>query len=512
VFRANDRLTTAAPAAPNLGDVYQLYESCEGQPLRLVSALLGGTPNSTYSTAGTVNSTGFPDRESSVAGAVSEDGQSVYWTATTGSTGPGTLYLRTNASQPQSSFSAGHCTEAATKACTVLVSSGPAQFLQGSPGGGSALYEKGGALFRYDADTEASTELIGQSKGLLGASENLDRVYAVSEEAFDGGQAGKPNLYLIEGTAKTLVATLAAADISGTISPASMRPSRRPTRVSPAGGNVAFLSRAPLTGYDNTDQKTGEADAELFLYDAVADSLACVSCNPTGQRPTGRPLKVNGLTALRAAAAIPAWKTQLYAPRALSADGSRLFFESFESLLPADTNGKADVYEWERASSAGACNSAGAGAYLPAAGGCLSLISSGESSEDSEFVDASSDGSDVFIRTGQSLLSQDPGLIDIYDARVGGGFSPPAAPPAECVGQACQNPAAAPRFPGMASESFSGYGNVKQSSKPKRCPKGKHRKKHKGKVRCVKNKLHSHRARHRRHKRSKRGRSRRAGR
>ncbi|HET6578226.1 MAG TPA: hypothetical protein VFG66_07885, partial [Gemmatimonadales bacterium] len=136
--------------------------------------------------------------------------------------------------------------------------------------------------------------------------------------------------------------------------------------------------------------------------------------------------------------------------------------------------------------------------YIEASAGCLSLISSGESSEDSEFVDASPDGRDVFIRTGESLLPQDPGLIDIYDARIEGGFPPPPPPRPECEGQACQSPPPPPAFPTPSSESFQGPGNVKQAKQPKRCPKGKHRAKRKGKTVCVKNKQHKRAKRHRR--------------
>ena len=45
-------------------------------------------------------------------------------------------------------------------------------------------------------------------------------------------------------------------------------------------------------------------------------------------------------------------ETQTFAPRALTEDGGKLFFESFESLLPRDVNEAMDVYEWQRAASA----------------------------------------------------------------------------------------------------------------------------------------------------------------
>ena len=149
----------------------------------------------------------------------------------------------------------------------------------------------------------------------------------------------------------------------------------------------------------------------------------------------------------------------------MSDDGSRLFFNSVDPLLPGDSNGKQDVYQWE-APGTGSCH-VGDADYFASNGGCLNLISSGESSRDSEFVDASSNGNDVFIRTESSLVKADPGLVDIYDARVNGGF-PEAEGTAPCEGQACQNPPAAPEAKTPASAQYSGPGNVKEAG-PSRC-------------------------------------------
>jgi hypothetical protein len=127
---------------------------------------------------------------------------------------------------------------------------------------------------------------------------------------------------------------------------------------------------------------------------------------------------VGGLTA---AALPPTAQTSLYPGRPLSGDGKRLFFESYDPLLPQDTNDKADVYQWERAGTGG-CSEAKA-SFSPPNGGCVSLISSGKAPTDSEFIDASPEGDDVFLATGESLLAKDPGEADLYDARVGGGFA-----------------------------------------------------------------------------------------
>jgi hypothetical protein len=181
-----------------------------------------------------------------------------------------------------------------------------------------------------------------------------------------------------------------------------------------------------------------------------------------------------------------AWLTtaqdSLYTPHALSDSGSRLFFNSFDALVPRDNNAQQDVYEWEAPNSGGCAK----------VNGCINLISSGESPQKSEFVDADPAGDSVFFETTSSLLPQDPGLIDIYVARVEGGFPQPA-PPASCEGEACQAPPAPPADITPASSVFDGAGNAVQKS-----VKRKHRKKkaHRGKRHKNRATKDQHRVRH----------------
>ena len=96
---------------------------------------------------------------------------------------------------------------------------------------------------------------------------------------------------------------------------------------------------------------------------------------------------------------------------------------------------------------------------------------------------------------------------DIYDARVGGGF--PVVEPSECLSDACLSVPVAPNDPTPASSSFKGPGNPvalhpsapKTKSTPKRCKRGKARKKGK----CVKSraKKAARRADRRKHGRAK---------
>jgi hypothetical protein len=188
--------------------------------------------------------------------------------------------------------------------------------------------------------------------------------------------------------------------------------------------------------------------------------------------------------------------------RNLSADGSRVFFETSEALVSRDVNGQTDVYEWE-ADGTGTCTSAN-GTFDSASGGCLFLISTGQSGQASHFGDASVDGSDVFFLTRQALVSQDQDENgDVYDARVGGGMPGQNPLPAvsSCAREACGAPGEAPpAFGSPASVSVLGPGNLAPlAPAKKKCAKG--RKLSRGK--CVKI---SQRRRHRARKAGREGR------
>jgi hypothetical protein len=411
--------------------------------------------------------------QNSVSGAISADGSRVFWGPAGIFGGPSELYVRENPAQPQSALDeAGQCTEAG-KACTKTVSEAKARFWGAARDGSKAIYAVGEELYEYEAASGESRPIAGEVAGVLGMSEDASRVYLASGEALAGENAegrspsaGEANLYLYEAGAKEPFAFVAALAGSDTASPERDRPtplSAIPTthgaRVSADGGAAAFVSAGQPTGFDNRDASSGEADLEVYHYDAGAGRLSCVSCNPSGARPAGRHVTDFTFKDYWAAGQIPAAEDQLYYSRALSDNGNRLFFESFVGLVLGDTNGREDVYEWEAAGE-GSCTKSSP-AYSSAAKGCVSLLSSGQSGQDSKFVEASPDGSDAFFSTGASLLPEDPGLIDIYDARAGGGFAPPAPSPAPCEGEACQSPPPPPEAPSAASAAFAGPGNVK---------------------------------------------------
>jgi hypothetical protein len=148
-----------------------------------------------------------------------------------------------------------------------------------------------------------------------------------------------------------------------------------------------------------------------------------------------------------------------------------LFFNSADGLVPQDTNGNVDVYEFEPAG-VGSCTSAGV-TFNAGTGGCVGLISSGVASGASVFLDASGTGADAFFTTRERLVGKDVDTaVDIYDAHVCSGSSDcpseAKAPPACTTADACRAaPAPQPSIFGPpSSATFSGQGNAASPPSP----------------------------------------------
>jgi hypothetical protein len=467
VFSANGKLTADAASKDNA--TFQLYESEGGGAPELVSLRPNGTAASQGGVVGSADNSGPYNHEISLTGAVSVDGSVIYWSAPMVA---GQLYARVEGQE------------------TIEVSPAAAEFITATPDGQRAFYREMGVqnLVEFDLATKARTTLASGVLGAAGFSADASRIYFVSSDALAAAaEAGEPNLYLHEaGQPPRYIATLAPGDNASAFDVATIRPSKRATRATPDGSVLVFTSAAPLTGYDNRDVNNGKRDAEVYRYDAESEALACLSCNPTGARPLGADLEAQQKpTGFWAAAYLPGWSTQFYSGRELAEDGNRVFFDATDRLSGRDTNGVQDVYEWE-AEGSGDCTTARP-EYDAASGGCLSLISGGTDPRASEFIDASSDGSEAFFTTGQSLLAQDPGAVDLYSARVDGGFPPPPSPPAPCEGEACQGPGPQNTPPGSASDSFAGP--------PNPAPR-KHKRHHHRRHRKHRHQHHRHQAKH----------------
>jgi hypothetical protein len=236
--------------------------------------------------------------------------------------------------------------------------------------------------------------------------------YFYSPEQLDGtkGTAGQQNLYVYRNGVVKFVAVASLSRI----------------QITPDGAKMAMISKQRLTAYDN------HGFAEMYTYDPVDDVIRCVSCIPTGAPPTTDVAgSLNGLF--------------------MAYDG-RTFFYTGDSLVPKDSNGLFDVYEFVE--------------------GRPQLITTGTGAHDKTLsttgvrtqaglAGVSADGVNVYFGSFESLVPEDENgqYVKFYDARTNGGF-PVEAPRQPCVAaDECHGVASSPPSPtGIVSEGNLGAG------------------------------------------------------
>jgi phosphodiesterase/alkaline phosphatase D-like protein len=508
----SDIVISSTIALTGAGSSHGLYEWSAGQ-LRYVSVLPNGLAPS-----GEIQ-LGFYDRV--LAHAISDDGSRIVWSQKTENTGRGPLYMRDvihgrtirldraqgvaepveSSAQFQTASSDGSRVFFTDK--QRLTPDSTAEPDQAQATGKPDLYECEIVEIAGKISCDLTDLTVDHNQGehasvrnfVFGASEDGTTLYLVAKGLLannkngsgETAQSGKNNLYQLryEGSQwiTTFIATLSSEDSPEWEGNQLADTAFLTARVSPNGRYLAFMSAASLTGYDNVDANPaakGARDEEVFLYDSATASLRCVSCNPSGARPTGvldasqtaggpGPLVDRRKVWAEAgqehwlAGNIPGWTAQtltsaLFQSRYLSDEG-RLYFNSPDNLVPAATNGKEDVYQYEP-SGVGSCESA--------TGGCVSLISGGSSGQESAFIEATPDGSNVFFVTEAQLLPQDTDTaFDIYDARECTEASPcltaPEPPVAPCSEtETCRPAEPAQPIPSgsVGTAAFSGPGNV----------------------------------------------------
>jgi hypothetical protein len=207
-------------------------------------------------------------------------------------------------------------------------------------------------------------------------------VYFYSPEQFvaSKGIPGRRNLYVYQAGQIEYVATMDADKAA------------RRFQVTPDGSRAAFITRAKLTTYENAGYE------EMYTFTPATGQLVCVSCTPSGAPPTSDVEgSQNGI---------------------FMSDDGRTFFATETALLPPDTNGLTDVYEYVE----------GRPWLISSGVGSIQKSSLGEAG----LVGVSADGVDVYFDTYDKLVADDQNgqQLRFYDARAGGGFpqSPTAAP------------------------------------------------------------------------------------
>jgi hypothetical protein len=311
----------------------------------------------------------------------------------------------------------------ASKDGSVVYFTSAAELVEGAPSGANSLYS-------FEADTGELSYVMGEFGPLRRLSTDGEYIYFSS--------LSESNLLKVWHAGQTHV----VGDISVTFgNPTSMW-------TSPSGRYALFATWGTLTEYDNNGPACpgqtyygtpAGSCIELYRYDANEDELVCASCRTDGRLPTA-----NATSSEEGSGAFN------YVERSVL-DNGRVFFDTTEQLVREDVNGTSDAYMYDD--------------------GRPQLISGGRPGFISQFAESDASGENVFFTTDQPLVSQDTDrLIDLYDARVGGGIAsqnPTSGAPAGCEG-ACGGGAPPPAAIAPSSMELAGAGDRNQRQGRKR--------------------------------------------
>jgi len=452
--------------------------------------------------------------------AISSSGSTIYFTACP-SGGVFTVYARINRTSTVaiSNPSPTQCTSCSAAASPASFEGASADgskaffiteqpLVEGDEGGTGT----GMDLYEYDFDNPPGRNLVQLSAGEAGdltpgsgadvqgvvrTSSDGSHVYFVAKGVLttvpDGvgevAEAGADNLYAVDtdtGETKFVAELCSNANLSGSLGDPQCPPSLNGSvEYSTAGASVndtelwssatryaqttldgrylVFTTYAHLIASGAEAEETNDEAQQVYRYDFETGKLARISIGEPSF-PGSRNGNTPGMNA--SVAALPAGSGRGYdgayadindLNRAISEDGSTIVFSTPEQLQANDVNTDADnVYVWHECTS-GACEDGMQGE--------VHMISPGDdpTSEDtaSGAASMSASGSDIFLYTRTPLVGQDTDqLIDVYDARIDGGFLAPT-PESSCSGEACQGSASSgPALGASGTSSFTGGGNL----------------------------------------------------
>lgn len=316
-----------------------------------------------------------------------------------------------------------------------------------SADGGTAFFTSAGRLtadddngvldlFAADTTTGAVTRLSGGSAERTGIGASIvagggGAVWFASPRPVDGqGTSGRGNLFrwTPQDGVSLVLKTPSPGDLNfqpGFVSGGS--------ELSYDGSTMALVTTADLTPDATGAQK---------LYRIAANgAIDCISCLPGG----------GAMGAGTRLTPPPSSNGSYYGVPSITADGSKIVFETADGLVPQDQNGRVDAYLWQ--------------------GGESALLSTGTQPADSSAAGISLDGRTAYFSSFGALL---PNTRDtfakLYAARLGATPSPQG--PAPCSDDACQGPGTpVPATPSPASETFDGPGNVIPAVTPSFAPR-----------------------------------------
>jgi hypothetical protein len=446
--------------------------------------------------------------------AMSMDGQTVFFTARCGVRTGHELYARIDNGEPDartvdiSEPAKEDCAACDTEAAALTED---AHFEGASQDGSKVFFSTTQALlggdtsrnlYEYDFDAPAGERIVRVSGGAAHAevletvhplvSEDGSHVYFLASSVLttapngqgEAAEAGADNLYVFERDASyptgriAFIARLSGEDLE------QWKGNAAGGDVTPDGRFLVFTSERDLA-----PDTTSSGVRQVFEYDAQTGTLVRISIGQDGFNDNGNvpPILLsagsqrtyentdNAEIVVPGTGLVGAWGTfytnrytaSAYTHTSVSADGSYVFFQSIVGLTPQALDRKElgtysndgnppvpqfanNVYEYHD--------------------GRVSLISDGQdlsykpipsAGEPSrvQLLGTDESGRDVLFTTTDRLVGQDTDTTaDIYDARIDGGFPPPASP-AQCSGEACQGPlSAAPTLLSPGSE-FQAGGN-----------------------------------------------------
>ncbi len=349
-------------------------------------------------------------------------------------------------------------------------------------------------------------------------SEDGSHVYFVANgvlttnENSQGASArkGAENLYVVdteEGTTEFIADLCSGQDASGSVRDARCPASTTTAAASSydaslwasyaqAGSNVTPDGRfLVFTSYGDLTPDDTSSALQVFEYDSSTETLVRVSVGQNGFNDNGNTAAADASIrspSYTGSFAEIHYEATIYGTHlSVSANGSSVFFQSGAGLTPHAVNLHFlsenirerlyvhNVYEYHSVNG----DIAEGNVYLISDGQDIHA-ETGESTVLFEGTDMS--GRDVFFQTDDQLVPQDSSEVrTTFDARIDGGFAPPA-PPASCEPDACQGGSSAPPVLLSPGSEFQAGGNPpltapvvpaavskpKAKAKPKKCKRG----------------------------------------
>jgi Tol biopolymer transport system component len=193
----------------------------------------------------------------------------------------------------------------------------------------------------------------------------------------------------------------------------------------PDGRYLVFDSRGELTAGDTSTAR------QVFEYDAQTGNLVRVSVGQNGFNDNGNTSVFDALTPVGGS----------NNARAVSDDGQYVVFESADALTPQALNGLEDEFQYDEFEK----HKVQVQNVYEYHDGNVYLVSDGQDTAQYEGISAvkavglSPSGRDIFFSTADGLVPGDvDSQLDLYDARIDGGFPAPVSLLPACSGDGCQ--------------------------------------------------------------------------